>query len=168
MTRFLLSLLCLTACSVFAADGDFSYRQGDDPAPRLLSPLPFDKKFEQLGESDKTRLRALHPGLAADCEPPFPQDGLAPIFEQLTRYQSRSGIDAAGRMAFEVDVDKAGAVTAVAITATPSPRLDKMADYILRDTAFKPARCKGEATAMKYRLAFELLAPPKSAAVERD
>ncbi|MFC4161210.1 energy transducer TonB [Chitinimonas lacunae] len=167
MSRMLLSLLCF---ATVAAAEPYTYRDGEasgagEAPARLVSPVPFDKRYEQLNEAERTALRSRQT-LPAECEPPFPLEGWRPLFEQLTRYQARSGIDVAGQMAFTLQVDQAGTVTDVTIQRSPSERLNRMASQLLRDVPFKPARCKGEASAMAYKLDFELLAPPNR--VERD
>ncbi|MFC4161209.1 hypothetical protein [Chitinimonas lacunae] len=161
MLRILLSLALLVP--VAAADTDFIYRDGEPLAGshirpiRLRSPLPYDKRYDQLDARERERLRANYREMPVNCEPPFPEAGLKPLLRELVRLQDQKGLDGQGSLSLLAQVDAKGEVASVAALESPSPELGALGSVILFNTRFKPARCDGTPLAMDYLLEVELV-----------
>lgn len=180
MLNILLSMALIAAPASLSAGEGFTFRDGEPLAgsnirpSRLVSQLPFDKKYEQLSAGERETLRANYESMSAKCEPPFPEAGLRPVFRQLVQHQDKRRIDPRGRLSLLVKVGADGEAKEIAALESPSPELSQIGGAILLNTRFKPARCEGQAVAMDYLMEVEVLSlatqgvSARSLVMERD
>jgi len=112
------------------------------------SSLPFDKTYAQLSPEEQRILKSRYVQMAEDDEPPFPAEGLGPLYKAFSKAQAATG--AVGRFEMEVQVDASGEVTKVDILRSPDARLSKYAGTVAMFTKFKPAVCNGKPCAMGF------------------
>ena len=70
--------------------------------------LPLNRRYSELDAGEKALVRAGYDGMPAGDEPPFPAEGLLPVFMAV---QTGSGKQAAlGKLTLVADVDRFGRV----------------------------------------------------------
>lgn len=112
------------------------------------SVLPLNLRYEQLSDEHKAQVRSQYEGLAPDDEPPFPAQGLKPIYQAM--YQAQRGLLAKGDLTLVATVLPDGTVSEVQAIGAPDPALVNFAARVLMATEFKPARCHGQPCRMDY------------------
>ena len=83
-------------------------------------------------------------------EPPYPIDGLKPVFEARREVQRK--LLAEGELSMFVEVDPKGQATAVSVIKSPDPKLTQVVASVLMLTKYKPAVCRGQPCQMAYPL----------------
>jgi hypothetical protein len=111
---------------------------------------PVNKVYADLSASERAVLNAMYEEVKDGDEPPFPLEGLRPVFRRLMPMLIGSRIS--GRAALLVDVDSAGKVTALRIGKGSTPEISKFLSQVVTDTRFKPAVCSGKPCAMAFPL----------------
>lgn len=119
-----------------------------------FAPIPFDKRYADLSEAQKGVVRAAYEHMAADDEPPFPANGLGPIFRVLARLEKRALHP--GPIKASVTVDPAGTPLAVRILTAPDDELGDFIGKLLLLERYKPARCAGQPCGQEFLLAATL------------
>jgi hypothetical protein len=112
------------------------------------SQVPINRKYHELTPEQKALLNQLYEDMKSGDEPPFPAEGLFPIYDALRKAQGKLGVT--GDLILVVDVDATGQPTAVKTIGSPSPEMTKFAASLLLITRFKPAVCGGQPCAMQY------------------
>ncbi len=128
---------------------------------RIIGSLPLDKRYSELTREQRNALKSLYEQLAEDDEPPFPVDGLGPLYKGIAEVQkhllrSRFGLGVDGPLALHVQVDSQGKAISVAAYQSPDPELTKYASTIAMLTRYKPAVCGGQPCAMAFPIRIEL------------
>jgi Zn-dependent M32 family carboxypeptidase len=117
--------------------------------------IPLDKKFDQLTPEEMTALRAMYQSLPEDYEPPFPVEGLQPIFNNLKKAQHL--LQARGKLLMAVTVGPDGKATKVEdYGGVRNPEMSEFAQSLLLLTKYKPAMCKGSPCAMQFPFVLQL------------
>jgi hypothetical protein len=158
---FAVSLLCTPPAAGQSAprytlrDSDLYWGSTTSRALVSGSQIPINKKYEELSASHKEWLNQLYESMGPGDEPPFPAEGLKPVYGALAYGQQK--FLAKGELILIATVDPQGNVTQVKAIGSPTPDLTKFASSILLLTKFKPDRCKGEPCSMDYpfRFSFE-------------
>ena len=112
------------------------------------SGIPVDKKYAELTAEQQGWLKSQYEDMAAEDEPPFPANGMAPIYKAVAVAQQR--YPARGPLTLYVDVNSQGEATAVSVFESPDPQLAKAVATILMLEKYKPAVCKGAPCAMQF------------------
>ena len=84
--------------------------------------------------------------MAPQDEPPYPQDGMGELLEDLRLTAEYLGVQ--GGLRLSVGIDANGSVGAVTVLDSPDPAFSRQVTAILSRTRFKAAVCNGQACAM--------------------
>lgn len=123
----------------------------------IRSALPMNRRYAELDEDEKARVRADYEGIPPGDEPPFPAEGLLPIFSAIKVATDRLGTQ--GQLTLVADVDASGKVQHVDTFGTVDPDFAKFVSRIVVATPYKPGVCAGQPCAMQsvLRLSFSAL-----------
>src|SRR5262249_53934677 len=109
---------------------------------KWTSRIPLDKTYEQLTPGQIKDLRALYSRLGPNDEPPFPLEGMTPIYNALKKGQHL--VQARGELNMVVTVDSQGqAVKVEDMGGVHSLEITELAQQVLLLTKYKPAKCSG-------------------------
>ena len=156
MLRSSLHLLCVALLSASVASADDRYKL-KETAPATGTrirqdvafwDLPFDKRYAELSENEKGKVRAMYEDLPPECEPPFPEKGLKHLVEQMIQIQT--ALLERGSVFAIAAVDESGNVQNVSFYETPSANMAKALGYVLVKERFKPAMCNGQNMPMEF------------------
>jgi hypothetical protein len=112
--------------------------------------LPLNRRWADLSDAEKALVRANYDGMPAVDEPPFPAQGLMPIFDAIKRGADKQG--PLGTLTLVADVDSAGKVRHVDTFGKVDAEFARFASQVLIATPFKPALCAAQACNMQYVL----------------
>ena len=171
----LLALLAAAASGAACADdalppAEYNIRQSVTETdtgtriPRKLyqnSAIPLNRSYAQLTEEEKRIVKSSYETMEPLDEPPFPVDGLKPIFRSIANLQHR--LLEEGLLSMQAEVDATGNVTSVGVFSSPDPRLTQAAAAILAQTRFKPAICRGQPCKMSFPLRVTFSVEPRRA-----
>jgi hypothetical protein len=117
--------------------------------------FPLDKKWSELSEGDRAAFRSQYENMPDTDEPPYPIDGMAPIFQQLSVEAGRAGVY--GEFIIDVTVNPQGKATKVALVKYTSVEAAKVVAYVLVHTHFKPAVCHANPCIMDFPFSVKLV-----------
>jgi hypothetical protein len=128
---------------------------GGVPRARSFADLPLDKRYEQFTPQQRRQVKAQYDHLQPGDEPPFPAQGLGPMYRAIALVEAPS--DVGRELSLDVLVDRDGKATQVDVLDAPSHEMARYASAVVRATAFKPAVCRGAPCAMSFpvRIRFE-------------
>ena len=116
--------------------------------------LPLNRRYAELDASEKARVQAHYEGMPAGDEPPFPADGLLPVFMAI---QTGAGkLPPLGSMTLVADVDSTGQVRHVDSFGKVDTEFARFASRVLVATRFKPGVCGGKRCNMQYVLKMQI------------
>jgi hypothetical protein len=121
--------------------------------PAIRSSLPLNRRYGELDEADRAALRADYEGMPAGDEPPYPAEGLMPVFVAIKAGMEKQG--PLGTMTLVADVDSTGKVRHVDSFGKVDPDFARFASRVLVATPFKPGVCAGRPCNMQYLLRME-------------
>jgi hypothetical protein len=122
---------------------------------RVHGALPFDKTYAQLTEEEKARFKAAYEKMGPNDEPPFPLQGLGPLYALVQKANKKIGAE--GLLDLDVTIDSTGTPVNVSVFHSPDPDLTTAAAQFAMLTKFKPAVCNGQPCRMNFpmRINFE-------------
>ena len=124
---------------------------------RWDSRIPLDKTYAELTPEQKAELHAMYENMAEGDEPPFPENGIKPIFNVIRKAQ-RLRL-ARGELNMAVTVGADGKATKVEdLGGVYDIQMTEIAQQILLLTKYKPAVCKGQPCTMQFRFTQKLKA----------
>lgn len=119
-----------------------------------FAPIPFDKRYADLSELQKSIVRATYERMGPGDEPPFPANGLNPVFRKLARLEKEAMRP--GPIKASVLVDPAGTALSVRIHTAPNEALGDYVAQLLLEQRYKPALCGGQPCSQDFLLAATL------------
>jgi hypothetical protein len=127
--------------------------------PRKLvtgSLIPLNRRYADLTADEQRAVRSQYETMAAGDEPPFPIDGLSPIFAVVSKVQKK--LLAQGALSMDVEIDSHGDASSVRVVQSPDAELTRAVASILMLTKYKPAVCGGRPCQMAFpfRLTFHV------------
>jgi hypothetical protein len=125
------------------------------PKDIVSSPVPFDRRYEQLTPEQRDVLRSDYEALGATDETPFPANGLKQLVTPMMRLAERSSIS--GKFVAGVEVGPDGRPRSIDVFKSPDPAMTELARAQLAEAQYKPASCKGQPCVMTYVLRLEFL-----------
>jgi hypothetical protein len=140
----------------------------DDPSTgthvardRIVGSIPLDKRYSELTREQQDALKSQYEQMAENDEPPFPVDGLGPLYKGIAEVHKQFlrrgfGLGADGFLALHVQVDSQGKATSVSAYRSPDPEMTKYAATVAMLTKYKPAVCVGQPCAMIFPIRIEL------------
>ena len=128
---------------------------------RIIDSLPLDKRYSELTREQQNAFKSQYEQMAEDDEPPFPLDGLGPLYKAIGEIHKqflrrRFGLGVDGLLAMHVQVDSQGKATSVAAYRSPDPEMTKFAATVAMLTKYKPAVCGGQPCAMAFPIRIQL------------
>ena len=117
------------------------------------SRIPFDKRYSELTSEQRELLKRQYERMGNDDEPPFPVDGLGPIYKALAAAQKKLLVE--GSMVLFVEVDRGGQATSVSVLRSPDPEMTRVAAAVLMLEKYKPAVCDGAPCKMQFPFRME-------------
>lgn len=118
--------------------------------------LPLNRRYAELDSSEKAVVRGQYEGIPAADEPPFPSEGLLPVFQAV---QTGAGkLPSLGQLTLVADVDSSGRVRHVDTFGKADPEFARFAARVLAATPFKPGLCAGKACNMQFVLKMQIAA----------
>lgn len=145
-------LLALSTCLAHAQD----YRIKEDE-PRVGTsikrdaarfPIPGDKTYSELSDTEKARLRAMYQDMAQDDEPPFPARGYGSLMRSMAAVQRKLQME--GMVDMGVIVGPDGRASQVKVYSSPDPKLTTVVANVLMLEKYKPALCHGTPCAQEF------------------
>ena len=117
--------------------------------------VPFDKRYSELTAEQQRILKSQYQRMGDADEPPFPVNGLRPIYLMLANGQRELRVN--GPLSIFVEVDSEGRATKVSVLQSPNPEMTKLAASVLLLEKYKPAVCSGIPCTMEFplRITFE-------------
>ena len=119
------------------------------------SVVPLDKTYAQLSRQERDYVRSQYEHMGPNDEPPFPLNGLQPIYKVIAAGQQKLLVT--GSMTLVVDINSQGEATSVSVLESSDPEMAKFAASVLMLQRYKPALCNGAPCTMQFpfRIAFE-------------
>jgi len=119
---------------------------------RWRSKIPLNKTYDQLTPEQKALFSAMYESLPEGDEPPFPAQGIKPIFTKLQ--QGQRVLQARGELNLAVTVGPDGkAIKVEDFGGVDGPNAHEMTNYaqsLLLLTQYKPAVCSGKPCVMQF------------------
>ncbi len=175
MRAFVLPFFCalvLIPASILAGEPPsqkrYSLKQ-DEPSTgthvsreRIVGSTPLDKRYSELTREQQDAFKSQYEQMAENDEPPFPIDGLGPLYKAIAEVhkqllRTRFGLGVNGLLALHVQVDSQGRATSVSAYRSPDPEMTKYAAAVAMLTKYKPAVCGGQPCAMVFPIRIELM-----------
>jgi hypothetical protein len=110
--------------------------------------IPFDKRYEDLTAQQKAIVRSYYDKLPEDDEPPFPTNGLGPVFRKIVALQRDFQLD--GELSLDIDINKECKAMAIKFYKTPSAEASQEIANILLREPYKPGKCAGAPCKMAF------------------
>lgn len=122
---------------------------------RWTSKIPLNKTYGQLTEAQKAELNKMYESLPPGDEPPFPAEGIKPIFNAIKNAQRV--LQARGALDLAVTVGPDGKATKVDdFSHLRSTQMAELAQQVLLLTKYKPGMCSGTPCTMQFRFVQKL------------
>jgi hypothetical protein len=128
--------------------------------------LPLDKQYADLTVEQKKSLKSEYEKMSDADEPPYPTNGLLPVFKSPAQAHEKSGLKNSGKIVLYIPVDSQGNPKSVSASESPDPDLTKVTAIALMTQKYKPAVCNGTPCAMEFPFRAKLLAPGNSALMQ--
>jgi len=114
--------------------------------------LPLNRRYAELDASEKAKVRANYEAMPVGDEPPYPAEGLLPVFRAVQTAKQAS----LGQLTLVADVDSAGKVRHVDTFGQVDAEFARFAARVLASTPFKPGQCAGKPCNMQYVLKMQI------------
>jgi hypothetical protein len=114
------------------------------------SAIPLNRRYADLTPEQQELVKSNYEAMRPLDEPPYPENGLLPLFEAVREVQRQ--LLAEGDLVMFVDVDPQGDGTRVSVIKSPDPQLTRVMANILMKVKYKPAICKGQPCSMGFPL----------------
>jgi hypothetical protein len=110
--------------------------------------IPINRRYSELTREQQAILKSRYEAIAENDEPPFPVDGLEPLFAAMSKGQKKFA--ARGVMEIHVAIDDKGDAKAAQVFQSPDAEFTKFAAAVLMLTKYKPGVCAGVPCAMSF------------------
>jgi len=117
--------------------------------------FPANAKWSELSAESQAEFRTQYENMPDTDEPPYPINGTAPIFQQVSLEAGRAHVY--GDFVIDVTVNSKGKATKVTFVKYPSLEAAKVVAYVLVHTTYKPAVCSGKPCIMDFPFAVRLV-----------
>jgi hypothetical protein len=145
-------LLLLYACAVTSAWAQGSTSDTGTILRQDLkwsSKIPVDKTWEQFTPEERAELRSMYSSLKPEDEPPYPLEGMKPIFSALKKAQHI--LKARGELNMVVTVGADGKAARVEdLGGVHDAQMTELTQQVLLLTRYKPGTCNGTPCAMPF------------------
>jgi hypothetical protein len=116
--------------------------------------VPFEKRYADLTPEQQAIVKSQYEQMGPNDEPPYPADGLGPVYKLFSLVQERT--HATGYYSIAVEIDSQGKPTAVSFLKADHEDVAKLLAQAALIQKYKPALCNGTPCAMQipFRVAF--------------
>ena len=114
----------------------------------IKSSMPLDKTYRELSNEHKAMVRAEYEAMPPEDEPPFPLEGLGPLYDTLRKVSNK--LDNLGDIVFIVTVDSSGEGVSARVIKADDAQIGRYAAQVAMMTRFKPALCAGKPCTMDF------------------
>ncbi len=121
--------------------------------------IPLDEHYAELTAEQKNALKSIYEKMGDNDEPPFPANGLRPLYSALGRAHEQLELVYKGPVTLYVQVDSQGNPGAMYVVESPDQQIAQAAANILAMQKFKPALCNGTPCSMRYVFHADLIGP---------
>ncbi len=122
------------------------------------SNIPLNKTWEQLTPEQKAELTSLYESMGPGDEPPFPLQGIRPVFNSIVKGQRI--VRARGQLNMVVNVSPEGKAVEVidkgGVGGVNAREMTQFAQSVLLMTKFKPAICSGKPCKSQFPFQLDL------------
>lgn len=122
------------------------------------SNIPLNKKYSEFTAEEKADLHALYESMPEGDEPPYPAEGMKPIFNRIRHGQQI--VKARGTLNLVVTVGPDGKATEVAdmggVGGVNASEMTNYAASVLLMTKYKPAICSGRPCKSQFPFVLDL------------
>jgi hypothetical protein len=122
------------------------------------SRIPLNKTYEQFSDAEKAEFNALYESMPPGDEPPFPAEGMRPVFNSIKKGQQI--VRARGKLNMVVNVDATGKAVDVldlgGVGGANALEMTRFAGSVLLMTKFKPAVCAGKPCKSQFPFILDL------------
>jgi hypothetical protein len=125
----------------------------------IAGTIPLNKTYDQLTPEEKNTLKSNYENMPASDEPPFPVDGLMPIYKSIGHAHENLSLKYKGKLTMYVLVDSQGKPKSVSVDASPDPEITNAVAHLLMLQKFKPAICSGQPCSMEFPVTADLVGP---------
>lgn len=119
----------------------------------VVGDLPLDATYANLTEEQKALVRSRFGPMLEGDEPPYPINGMGPIYRGFAAAQQKFMIEET--LILLADVDSLGNVTSVTVTGSPGRDMTKLLARLMVAQKYKPALCQGTPCAKKFPFRIE-------------
>jgi len=112
------------------------------------SEIPINRSYSELTLDEQRVVKSRYESMAPGDEPPYPANGLMPIYEAVREVQRK--LAAEGNLTMFIEVDERGEAISVSVIKSPDPKLTQALASVLMLTKYKPAICGGVPCRMGY------------------
>jgi len=112
------------------------------------SEIPINRRYGELTHAEQDIIKSRYEAMMPLDEPPYPADGLLPLFNAVRKVQD--AVLAQGELSMFVEVDAQGQATSVSVMKSPDSKLTQAVASVLMLTKYKPALCRGQPCSMGY------------------
>ena len=121
------------------------------------SKIPLNRTYAQLTPDEQAAVKSAYEAMAPGDEPPYPEDGLMPIFKAVRLMMDK--YYPAGEISIFIEVDERGHGVTASVLKSPDYKLTTALVSVLMLTQYKPAVCGGVPCRMSYpfRMTFSML-----------
>jgi hypothetical protein len=122
------------------------------------SKIPLNKTYDQFTDTEKAEFHALYESMPPGDEPPFPAEGMRPVFNSIRKGQQI--VRARGKLNMVVNVDATGKAVDVldlgGVGGANALEMTRFAGSVLLMTKFKPAVCAGKPCKSQFPFILDL------------
>jgi hypothetical protein len=125
---------------------------------RWTSSIPLNKTYEQLSPEQKAEFRSLYVSLPDGDEPPYPVQGIKPLFNAIQKGQDVMQVR--GQLDFVTTVGPDGKATHVdslgGVTGVNARTMSEYVASVLMMATYKPGVCSGKPCTMQFPFKLKL------------
>lgn len=116
------------------------------------SRIPVNRTYAELSADEKAFVSSFYEKMGPGDEPPFPIEGLRPIYSAIAKVQQKLLVT--GKLTLVASVDPTGTVTEVQVIESPSKAMTQAAASVVVLAKFKPALCANQPCKMEFPFNF--------------
>lgn len=110
--------------------------------------VPFDKRYSELTPEQQGQLKSQYESMGPEDEPPFPANGLGPIYRAIAAAQQKLLVE--GSLSVAVEVDSLGHAVSVSVLRSSDPKMTQFVAAVLMNEPYKAALCTGAPCTMQF------------------
>jgi hypothetical protein len=116
----------------------------------VVSPgaIPLNRRYGALTKQQQDLLKSQYESMSEIDEPPFPLDGLYPLYDAIGKGQQKLLVR--GELELQANINSRGEATSVTVFKSPDPQMTQFAAKVLMITKYQPGVCGGVPCKMQF------------------